>query len=195
MLFKYKLLHLIFVLAIIAIAANWGDRYRYSDIKDVLSTLQNISAMIFTIAGIWLAYIYPKAISGIIKPSSFNKDVQDDAYYANPGEIVKPEISWTKEEKKEIEKDVDRITMIVETILTSAFVIFAIVLINVFKPAFSGTEFVKSNLVYISRISCFVIFSLVYLQIISLITIVYSNIAFLNDMHDRKNNEELDKLR
>ena len=74
MLTKYKYMHCLPIIAILLIAIKWGSSYNYNDIKDILSTLQNISVMIFTIAGIWLAYIYPKAISGIVKPSSLRSD-------------------------------------------------------------------------------------------------------------------------
>ncbi|HCD6657929.1 TPA: hypothetical protein NDU44_004980, partial [Enterobacter hormaechei] len=123
-------------------------------------TLQNISAMIFTIAGIWLAYIYPKAISAIVKPSTLNREKLGDTSSSN--EVVITEKTLTSEEKKSIDKDIKRITMIVETIIVSAFVIFAIVLINAFKPIFSNFDFVKSNLEAFNKIGCFASLSLVY---------------------------------
>ena len=194
MLLKHKLVHFVIIVLLALLAIKAGDLYNYAAVKDVLSTLQNISAMIFTIAGIWLAYIYPKAISAIVKPSTFSKvysSVNEDS------EIVSesPEEKMTPEEKSSIEKDINRISMIVETILTSAFVIFIIILINVFKPLIANIDFIKENITIMNKLGCFISLSLVYLQVISLLTITISNIIFLNDIHNEKNRKELNKLR
>lgn len=194
MLLKHKWVHFVIILLLALLAIKAGDLYNYAAVKDVLSTLQNISAMIFTIAGIWLAYIYPKAISAIVKPSTFPKvysSVTEDS------EIVSesPEEKMTPEEKSSIEKDINRISMIVETILTSAFVIFIIILINVFKPLIANIDFIKENITIMNKIGCFISLSLVYLQVISLLTITISNIIFLNDIHNEKNRKELNNLR
>ncbi|EHF4951322.1 TPA: hypothetical protein ACHFPU_004685 [Enterobacter hormaechei] len=193
MILKHWKKHLLLIALFGYIAIKFGALYKYSDIKDVLSTLQNISAMIFTIAGIWLAYIYPKAISAIVKPSTLNREKLGDTSSSN--EVVITEKTLTSEEKKSIDKDIKRITMIVETIIVSAFVIFAIVLINAFKPIFSNFDFVKSNLEAFNKIGCFASLSLVYLQLVSLFTIISSNVVFLNDIHNEKNDNELNRLK
>ncbi|MDU5839354.1 MAG: hypothetical protein E6Z53_20190, partial [Pantoea sp.] len=157
--------HLGGVFILFVLAFLLGDSYTYSDIKDILSTLQNISAMIFTIAGIWLAYIYPKAISAMVKPSILigeNKPNSD-------GEIVRPELKLTAEQKEGLLKDVDRITLIVEAIVVSALVILAILLINVAKPIFSHSETVINHIETFSKIGFFITLTLVYFQIVSLI--------------------------
>ncbi|KYN24042.1 hypothetical protein AUQ44_19870 [Vibrio cidicii] len=46
------------------------DDITYSDVSPIVSILQNGSAMIFTIMGIWIAYIYPQAMRKVIQPSS-----------------------------------------------------------------------------------------------------------------------------
>ncbi|PAO20156.1 hypothetical protein [Enterobacter roggenkampii] len=193
MILKHWGKHLLLIALLGCIAINFGGLYKYSDIKDVLSTLQNISAMIFTIAGIWLAYIYPKAISAIVKPSTLNREKLADTSSSN--EVVIRETPLTDGERKSIEKDIKRITMIVETIIVSAFVIFAIVLINVFKPIFSNFDLIKNNLETFNKIGCFASLSLVYLQLVSLFTIISSNVVFLNDIHNEKNDNELNRLK
>lgn len=173
MIIKPKILHICFLLTIIAIAYLFGDKYTYADIKDILSTLQNISAMIFTIAGIWLAYIYPAAVSSIVKPSTITS------------------INY----HKETEKDIERITLIVKTIIISAIVIFSIVIINLTKPIFSNLDFISLHKHVFCKLGFFITALLVYLQIIALFSIIASNILFLNDIHDKRNKRELDKLR
>ena len=105
--------HLGVVFILLFIAFWVGNSFTYSDIKDILSTLQNISAMIFTIAGIWLAYIYPKAISVMMKPSILSDEIKPNS----DGEIVRPELKISSEQKEAMLKDVDRITLIVEAIV------------------------------------------------------------------------------
>ena len=194
MLLKHKWVHFVIILLLALLAIKAGDLYNYAAVKDVLSTLQNISAMIFTIAGIWLAYIYPKAISAIVKPSTFPKVYSS---VTENSEIVSesPEEKMTPEEKSSIEKDINRISMIVETILTSAFVIFIIIFINVFKPLITNIDFIKENITIMNKLGCFISLSLVYLQVISLLTITISNIIFLNDIHNEKNRKELNNLK
>ncbi|MEG2431147.1 MAG: hypothetical protein RSB25_05795 [Acinetobacter sp.] len=193
MILKHWKWHFCLIAILGLIAFKFGALYRYSDIKDVLSTLQNISAMIFTIAGIWLAYIYPKAISAIVKPSTLNREKLGNT--APNNEMVTPEKPLTIEELKSINKDIKRITMIVETIIISAFVIFAIILINAFKPIFSNFDLIKSNLETFNKIGCFTSLTLVYLQLVSLFTIISSNVVFLNDIHNEKNDSELNRLK
>ena len=74
---------------------------QYADLKDLLDILKNASAMIFTIVGIWLAYIYPNAVTALVKPESISMIAG--------------------------ERDARRIEMLVSIIVTSAFVIIGIV--------------------------------------------------------------------
>lgn len=184
-----KHLGVVFILLIIAF---WvGNSFTYSDIKDILSTLQNISAMIFTIAGIWLAYIYPKAISVMMKPSILSDEIKPNS----DGEIVRPELKISSEQKEAMLKDVDRITLIVEAIVVSALVLLSILLINVTKPIFSNLAVVKNHIETFSEVGCFITLTLVYFQIVSLISILKSNAVFINDIHNEKNKKELDELK
>ncbi|WP_054633045.1 hypothetical protein [Pantoea stewartii] len=183
--------HLVVVFILLLIAFWVGNSFTYSDIKDILSTLQNISAMIFTIAGIWLAYIYPKAISVMMKPSILSDEIKPNS----DGEIVRPELKITNEQKEAMLKDVDRITLIVEAIVVSALVLLSILLINVIKPIFSNLAIVKNHIETFSEIGCFFTLTLVYFQIVSLISILISNAIFINDIHNEKNKKELNELK
>lgn len=183
--------HLIAAIVIFLTALKWGSSYTYSDIKDILSTLQNISAMIFTIAGIWLAYIYPKAIGVMIKPSTLIEQKESETI----DEKITPEFKLSQDQKNVMLKDINRITMIVDAIIVSALVIFAIIIINVVKPIFIHIDFVRSNIEIYSSIGCFITLILVYFQIISLLSIIISNVVFINDIHNEKNKTELDELK
>ncbi|MDU4002704.1 hypothetical protein [Pluralibacter gergoviae] len=193
MLLKYKYIHLFLLLALALLAYKKGSLYSYADIKDVLSTLQNISAMIFTIAGIWLAYIYPKAISAMVKPSNTISEVLSND--ADKAESISVENKIRPVDKDSINKDITRITIIVETIIISALVILAIVFINIFKPIIVNFSFFQENILALHVLGCFTSLALVYFQLISLFTIILSNVIFLNDMHNEKNKNELNQLK
>ena len=45
------------------------DILTYKDFNPAVSVLQNISAAVFTLSGIWIAYLYPQAISSITSSS------------------------------------------------------------------------------------------------------------------------------
>ncbi|HHQ4444725.1 TPA: hypothetical protein ACSP1W_004027, partial [Aeromonas veronii] len=60
---------IIFLIAGILVAYSCFEYVSYSGISSVMSVLQNISAAIFTIAGIWIAYIYPEAITSFTNSS------------------------------------------------------------------------------------------------------------------------------
>ncbi|GHA19621.1 hypothetical protein UN63_07015 [Oceanisphaera arctica] len=138
----------------------------YENLKDLIDILKNASAMIFTIVGIWLAYIYPNAITAIVKPGSVE-------YIAG-------------------EQDARRIEMLVGIIVTSAVVIIGIVLFFVIKTAFSGLEFYAQNVKYIKPFGFAVIFFLSYLQITSIGKVIVSNVMFINDFHTKLNDRKIE---
>jgi hypothetical protein len=97
--------------------------------------------------------------------------------------------------KRNIEKDMERITMIVKTIIVSAIVIFSIICINVFKPLLINIPIIAAHKDIAHQVAFIIAASLVYLQVLALFGIISSNILFLNDLHDHKNNKELNKLK
>ncbi|MBI0427942.1 hypothetical protein [Pectobacterium parmentieri] len=169
-----KITHAVIFLLLCVIAFYFGDKYSQSDIKDIISTLQNISTMIFTISGIWLAYIYPDAIKSLMKPSETVTNIN---------------------QSEKTEKDIERISLIVKTIVLSALVMFLIILTNLTKPIFSSLEFVLENKITFGKLSFLITALLVYLQIIALLNVVGINVVFLNDIHNEKNKRELNRLR
>ena len=53
----------IFFATFFVVAKNIPIDYKYDDYKDFINILINISGMIFTIMGIWIAFLYPNALS------------------------------------------------------------------------------------------------------------------------------------
>lgn len=143
--------------------------YSYSDFKDYLSVLLTASSMVFTIMGIWIAFIYPNAIRRLVHPSK----------------IENVDFSETLSETKRLEG-------LVGSVLKSAFVVMVIMLVFLSKVVFYQTGFYLQNIVFIksSLLSIVVIISI--LQIESIFYVVYSNVMFINDLHSKREDREAD---
>ncbi|EIY0596927.1 hypothetical protein MMC38_004312, partial [Salmonella enterica] len=65
----------IIIVSLVFIMSNYVI---FNDIKDIISTLQNISASIFTIVGLWVGFLYPNAIAGIVNDNiDYIKNTKD----------------------------------------------------------------------------------------------------------------------
>ena len=51
--------------------------YSFEDYKEYSSVLINVSSMVFTIMGIWIAFLYPNALSRIIDPKITTVDFSE----------------------------------------------------------------------------------------------------------------------
>ena len=157
---------------IIVIALLWmlSDKiqndFSYDSLKDLIDILKNASAMIFTIVGIWIAYIYPNAITAIVKPNSI--------------EVIAGE------------QDARRIEMLVGIIITSALIIIGIILFFTAKSVTGGSSWYSENRIWIKPSGIAFILFLSYLQILSILKVIFSNIMFLNDLHTKLNQKKLE---
>lgn len=162
---KY-LLHCSVAIVILLFCYGYKGSLSYEDLNELIDILKNASAMIFTIVGIWLAYIYPNAITAIVKPESVE-------YLAG-------------------EKDARRIEMLVGIVITSAMVIIGIVMFFVAKTLFSGLDIYIQNRGYIRPAGFSLIFFMSYMQVVTIGKVITSNILFINDFHTKLNNKKLE---
>ena len=139
---------------------------QYADLKDLIDILKNASAMIFTIVGIWLAYIYPNAVTALVNPESISMIAG--------------------------KRDARRIEMLVSIIITSALVIIGIVVFFSLKVLIGSTAFYYANIEWIKPSAMILVFFLTYLQVLSVARVVLSNVLFLNDLHRRMNEQLLE---
>tara|TARA_R110000851_G_scaffold333470_1_gene513483 strand:- start:282 stop:800 length:519 start_codon:yes stop_codon:yes gene_type:complete len=167
--FIWILKQVAFLIIGIAVAATFSDVVAVAKFSPVLATLQNISAAVFTLAGIWVAYLYPEAITAL----------------ANPKKIKLLEgIEATQ-----------RIKMLVLTIFTSAFVLIWILMLNTLKPIFESFIFVKEYSYWFKLFYFGFILYLVFNQIWSVLRIMGANIDFIHNLSYRKTEQEIqDKL-
>lgn len=137
-----------------------------SDLAPILSTLQNISAAVFTLAGIWIAYMYPEAIT-----------------------------AFTNSEKISLIKGsehVGRIRDLVLIIFTSAFVLAGVLLYNITYFLFSNSDFVVlHSQVFKSLAVAFVCFISIN-QIKAIASIMLKNIKFIDKLYHLKTEREIE---
>jgi len=145
--------------------------FNYSNLKDYVDVLLSVSGMVFTIMGIWIAFLYPNALNRI-------KD---------PQKIETVDFSETLVETKRLEN-------IVGSVLLSAFVMLFVMFILLLKLIFNELEIVRSNIFIIKNVVLATIIWLTFLQFKAVANVVYSNIMFLNDLHSKRASREQDQL-
>ncbi len=166
---KDIILQAIFILISSIIAFLGREFITLSDLNNLIGTLQNVSAAVFTLAGIWVAYSYPEAISRFTNPEKFS--------------LIKG-----------IEQT-NRIRSLVLTIFTSAFVLVGIVLFNLISPY--AQHFSKDLSCYLiirtSGIATINYLALIQLQ--AIIRIMSNNMEFIYSlMKVKAENEAHDDL-
>ena len=124
--------------------------------------------MVFTIMGIWIAFLYPNALSRIIDPK-----------------ITTVDFSESLQETKRLEA-------LVSSVLKSAFVIILLMLIYLGKVLLFKTNYylVHASLIKDLVLSTTVLLS--YMQCEAVFYVMYSNIMFLNDLHNKREDRKAD---
>lgn len=164
----------IFVALIISAVSTWlayyyGLTYSYSDFKDYGNNILAISGMVFTIMGIWIAFIYPNAILRLQAPNK----------------IKNADFTQTLEDTRRLES-------IVGCIMKSAFVASALCLVFLVKILASSTPFYKEH---IQLVKSLVLGGAVFLTILqgsAVVSVMYANFMFIEDLHRRRENRQGD---
>ncbi len=164
----------IFVALIVSVMTTWsaykyGLSYSYADFKDYGNNLLAISGMVFTIMGIWIAFIYPNAILRLQAPSK----------------IKNADFTQTLEDTRRLES-------IVGCIMKSAFVASAICLVFLFKILASSIPLYKENIQLVKSLVLGVVMFLTFLQGSAVVSVMYANFMFIEDLHRRRESRQGD---
>jgi uncharacterized membrane protein len=162
--------YLIFSIASYFVAERWLHGYSYSDYKDYLALLAGLSGMVFTIMGIWIAFLYPNAMSRIVSPER----------------LVARDFSESRSDAKRLES-------IVGAVMISALIMLAILFITLLKMI---VMMLPLYLVYKEEIksgALAVVVLMTLIQMESVINVVISNIMFINDLHFRRQARQSDE--
>jgi hypothetical protein len=166
------IVYFVISLAVYRASFYWSHEYRYDDYRDYFSLMSGVSGMVFTIMGIWIAFLYPNAMSRIVSPEKLvAKDFSDS------------------------QSDAKRLESIVGAVMASALVMMMVLLVTLAKIVLITTPlYIDYRLEFKSAaLSVLVFITLVQLE--SVVYVVLSNVMFINDLHfkrrDRQADEEL----
>ncbi|WP_042860517.1 hypothetical protein [Dickeya sp. NCPPB 3274] len=140
------------------------DSLKFNEVKDVIGTLQNISAAIFTIVGLWVGFLYPNAIQGIV---SDNVD-----YIKNT-------------------KDVPRIERLIYVIIFSALVMLGTLMFYIVKSLIGYSSFYIEHKDSIKFSGLVFVYFLCWLQSRCIFSVIISNFRFANNLYSRINESKL----
>lgn len=143
--------------------------YKYSDLSSYMSVLLGVSSMVFTLMGIWIAFLYPNALQRIMDPEK----------------IESADFSSSLQETKRLEG-------LVGSVLRSAFVVILLILLSLFKVVFGEADFVYLNVQFFKSIVVSVVVVLSILQMESIFYVIYSNVKFINELHTKREDREAD---
>lgn len=144
--------------------------YSFGDYDAYATILIGVSGMVFTIMGIWIAFIYPNALQRIV----------------NPNKLEVADFSEGLE-------DTQRLEAIVGSVLKSAVVIIFLMILLLFKLVFikSGLYFLNEDLIKSLLLSVIIVLS--YVQIEAVYQVIRANILFLEDLHNKREQREIDE--
>jgi len=125
--------------------------------------------MIFTIMGIWIAFVYPNALHRL----------------TNPDKIETADFTESR-------SDTTRLEALVKTVIDSALVLTAIMSFYGIKTVLSGFDVYQQQLPVLKSVSLSFAITLGLLQFTAIYNVVLSNVMFLNDLHSRREEKVAD---
>lgn len=162
---RLKYLHIIPLAAIAWASFAYRTDITSQDFEPLISILQNVSVMIFTIMGIWIAYLYPNAILRITQPSKVDAIFSDE--------------------------DSERVKIIVGVVVLSAIVLSLLLIGIVLKPfIIKSWAFLHYPNVFVA-IGIFSLLMLSYLQVLAIYIVIASNVNFIIELNNKRNKHNL----
>jgi len=152
----YPLIAIVFC----AFLFNFKVAYDLSDLKEYLVFISSVSGMIFTIMGIWVAFVYPNALKRLM--------ISDKLKIAD--------FSQSKLESRRLES-------IVASIISSLLIVL-ISMLMIFFSLFKFGLFEDTH-----NFLLFMAFMLTIVQIDSIVNVILSNVMFINDIYDARKNK------
>lgn len=167
---KFFSLYLIMAIVCFSLIYWVGVDYSFNDFNSYTTVLISVSGMVFTIMGIWIAFLYPNALQRLV----------------NPTKIVTADFSEELNEAKRLES-------IVGSILKSAFVLVTLMVIFLLKLVIFKTDFYLSYRLLFKCASLTIVIVLSYAQIEAVFQVMKANLLFINDLHFKREQREVDE--
>lgn len=157
----YRLpLYLLVAVACYFVSLEWSHGFKSEDYKNYLSLISSVSGMVFTIMGIWIAFLYPNAMIRIVSPDK----------------LVAKDFTESKSDAKRLEN-------IVGAVMTSALVMITVLLIALAKIILPMTPIYLENIMQFKAAALSALMFITFAQLDSVFYVVLSNVMFINDLH------------
>lgn len=163
---SFVIMTLISILSAFAVY-YYGIDISYADIKDYCSVLIMLSGMIFTIMGIWIAFIYPNAIKKL----------------SDPNRIETADFSETL-------NDTRRLESIVNSVMSSGFVAVVIAALFFMKIIFSSFASIPAFRELMMTSAFGVVVFITLLQFRSVWSVLRANYLFIEELHHKREVQE-----
>ena len=164
---KATVWHVLVFALVLWISFSYRNDLTYADMEPLLSILQNTSAMVFTIMGIWIAYLYPNAIIRILQPSKV------EAVFS--------------------EEDEERVIQIVGVVALSAAVIGLLIIGTAAVPLLAKSSLYHGYPAFVKGTGLFLIFTLCYAQLFSVYIVFASNLNFIIHIGNLRTKQKLNQ--
>lgn len=151
-------------------SVKWSHDFKYEDYKDYLTLISGVSGMVFTIMGIWIAFLYPNAMNRIL----------------NSEKLVAKDFSASKSDAKRLES-------IVGAVMTSALVMISALLISLAKIILLMTPIYLEHRLQFKAAALSALIFITLSQLESVIYVVVSNVMFINDLHFKRQTRQADE--
>lgn len=118
--------------------------------------------------GIWLAFLYPNALQRIVNPKTIET------------------VDFTEQLE-----DTRRLEAIVGSVLKSSFVMITLLVVYLVKLVFSKSSLFReprSN----KNTSLALIIAISYMQIEAVVSVILANVMFINDLHNKREQRDID---
>ncbi|MFM0508623.1 hypothetical protein [Paraburkholderia sp. RL17-373-BIF-A] len=143
--------------------------YSLSDLKNYTDSLLAAAGMVFTIMGIWIAFLYPNALKRIVDQET----------------VKVADFSETLSETKRLEQ-------IVASVLKSGLTIIFVLSLYLAKVIFSHTQFYTVHAPIFKATALAGITLMSWIQVESIFSVVVANIMFINDLHKKREDRQMD---
>jgi len=151
-------------------ATRWNHDYKYEDYKDYLTLITTASGMVFTIMGIWIAFLYPNAMSRIVSPEK----------------LIAKDFSESRSDAKRLES-------IVGAVMSSALVMISALLITLAKIILLSTPIYINHHLQFKAAALSALIFITLIQLESVFHVVISNVMFINDLHFKRQTRQAEE--
>lgn len=157
--------HTVVVLVITYLSYSFRFDIVFKDIEFLISILQTTSAMIFTIMGIWIAYVYPNAVLRIVQPTKVVAIYSDE--------------------------DLKRVMLLVGIVVSSALILVLLLLGVSVRVFIIKMDIFSRHESLFTGVGIWCLLAIIYAQLFCIYAVIASSVNFLIDLSNLNNKKRL----